>query len=125
MRNLKRSRNAAPAAFGGAELCHVLAAVLDPSSIRRDGAGDEIEQGGLSRAVRSQDADDFRRGYHEIDVLSDDKCPVPLGQPGDGQQAHGRFSRRNKVASTAVRNASIDSSLGNAAARLRLFATRL
>ena len=44
----------------------------DAAGGRREAAGDQVEQRGLARAVRPDDADRLARRDHEIEIVGDD-----------------------------------------------------
>jgi len=55
---------------------------------RRVEAGDEVEHGGLPRAVRSDEPDDLARVEVEVEVADGEEPAETLGEPGHLEEAH-------------------------------------
>src|SRR6201981_34126 len=63
---------------------------MNRTGIRRDLAGDQVEQRGLARAVWSDDQAAFALFNIEVDIARDAQSAERFGEPVDDQSAHCR-----------------------------------
>src|SRR4029079_2174839 len=68
---------------------NILAQQVNRARVRRELAGDQIEQGGLARAVRADDEPPFARLDLEIDIGGDTQAAERLAELVDDERAHG------------------------------------
>ena len=80
---LKCARNAEARHLIGGQLCHVLAFEADASRTRQMGAADQIEEGGLTRAVRPDDCIDLAGFDMRADVVDRDETAEAFAERVD------------------------------------------
>src|SRR4030095_5822529 len=83
---LERPRDAAGAHAMGQEPRDVLAGEADVAAVRAQGAGDQVEQGGLAGAVRPHDAEQLAGLEGEADVVDREDAATALRPPLDAQE---------------------------------------
>ena len=93
LRDLMGAADAGAAASLRRHAGEVAAVEADVARGRRQAACDQVEQRGLARAVRPDDADRFARRDREIEILGDDDRAEAFPEAGDFQQ-HGTSTRR-------------------------------
>jgi hypothetical protein len=92
LRNLVGAADAGPAAPLRRLLQEVSAVETNAAGRRRQAAGDQVEQRGLARAVRPDDADRLARRDYEIEIVGDDDRAEAFLQACDFQ--HEMSTRR-------------------------------
>ena len=79
----------------------VTAIEANGAAARRKSAGDQIEQRGLARAVRPDDADRLARRDRKIEVVGDDDRAEAFPEAGNFQQ-HGTSTRQRDQAMASI-----------------------
>ncbi len=85
---------------------------LHPPRVRRDQAADQVDQGGLARAVGADEGEHLAGGHREVHVVDCVGVPERLAELGGAQEVHvhvarrGRGRRRRRVPTTPAGSAS-------------------
>jgi hypothetical protein len=74
-----------PASVGGASGCDISTAEIDDAGVWRERARQDVQQGGLAGAVRSDDADRLTLHKRQAHAVQHRKCAEPLPNVNGGE----------------------------------------